>query len=160
MKKHSGFTLIELMMATVVFAIILTAAIPAFRSMMERESVPQVAKILEKAIQAARVQARSRSTTVILRPTNTLWNAGFEVIWVDASSNSHLLRQYPAVPNVATITSSDFSRANPLTFNPDGQAARTGSFSLTPSDEDSTSSCQYTLNVLISGMVQKRFSGC
>ena len=160
MKKHSGFTLIELMITTVIFAVVISAAVPAFRQLMERKSVPQVAKMLEKAIQAARVQARSKSTTVILRPTNTLWDDGFEVIWVDASNNTHLLREYPAVPSVAAITSTDFTRTNPLTFNPDGQAARTGSFSLAPSDANPSSLCQYTVNVLISGMVQKRFSGC
>lgn len=160
MKKQSGFTLIELMVVTVVLAIIVSAAAPAFRHFMERKSIPQVAKMLEKAIQSARVQARSKSTTVTLRPINTSWADGFEVIWVDGAGATHLLRQYPGSPLVATISSNDFSRTNPLIFNPDGQAARTGSFSLASSDANPSSFCQYTLNVMISGLVQKRFSGC
>lgn len=160
MKKHLGFTLIELMVATVVFAIIVSAAVPTFRSFLERKSLPEVAKMLEKSILAARVQARSKSTTATLEPIGTSWNDGWRVFWIDDTDTKQTLREYPAVPPTTTVTSLEYSSSAPLLFTAEGQADRIGTFSLNQASANAASTCQYTLNVLVSGMVQKRYSGC
>jgi type IV fimbrial biogenesis protein FimT len=66
MKKHSGFTLIELMVTVAILAILLAVGVPSFRSMVENNRIRAVGNDLVVALQFARSEAIKRGASVTL----------------------------------------------------------------------------------------------
>ena len=61
---QTGFTLIEVMVAVVILAILLSSAIPSFRSMIKNSQVRNAADSIVNGLQKARAEAESRNTNV------------------------------------------------------------------------------------------------
>lgn len=161
MKKNTGFTLIELMITLVIIAIIMAAATPSFQSISERKTLPQIAKLMEKAIKYGRSEARVKGTLITFSPIGSNWESGWRLTFVDPTTlQDTLIREFPPVPITVSINSLQFSATNPLTFEANGQATRVGSFEITQGLSNAVTNCEYTLNLLVSGMVQKEYRGC
>jgi type IV fimbrial biogenesis protein FimT len=164
MKKHNGFTLIELMVTVVILGMILSVAIPSFQSINERKTLPEVAKLMEKTIKLARDEARRRNTLITLSPLNTSWESGWQLTFVDQNTlTTQLIREFPPAPStvsIASVPKDQYTNVNPIVFEINGQVNRLGSLVFTQASVNAVSNCTYTLNILISGMVQKRYSGC
>ena len=63
-KKVSGFTLIELMLAIAVLVILLTLAMPSFRTWMQNIQIRNATEAILTGIQRARAEAVGRNTSV------------------------------------------------------------------------------------------------
>lgn len=98
MKKHSGFTLIELMVTLAVAAILLTMAVPSFTDLLKNNRLVTVTNDLVAAANLARSEAIKfgRNATVCVSsnsmtaaPTCTGgadWTQGW-LVWVDADGS-------------------------------------------------------------------------
>ncbi len=129
-KPQTGFTLIELMVTLLVAALILTVAVPDFRSMMQRNRVAAAANAIVGALAYARSAAVNRGVNVTVCPSTTgtgcTSGAGFQQGWivftdagtpgvVDGSDQVLRVGDPPAV----TVVSSGFSNAY-ITFSSAG----------------------------------------
>lgn len=75
----SGFTIIELMFAIVVAAILLAIAVPSFNDAMSKTDVAQKTNDLVGAFTLARSEAASRGRTVCVDASDKDWNKGWDV---------------------------------------------------------------------------------
>ena len=147
--KHSGFSLIELMMALVVLAIMVGTAIPSFQSLMRDQRTSGMTNDLVSALHLARSEAvkRKQAVTVCRRanltddpPTCALDNAtSYTVGWLvttDDSDGSATLRAWNAPASNPVIE----GPSGGVTFNSMGGVNAGGAFSLTmpgaPTDQE------------------------
>ena len=75
MKKHTGFTLVELMVALAVFAIMTMFAVPNMRSFMQNSKAVTHTNQLITALNYSRSEAVKRRTRVVVCAFNTAQNA-------------------------------------------------------------------------------------
>ena len=70
-ERHSGFTMIELMVAIVVIAVLLALAVPSFREQLARRELEGAANELSADLQYVRTQAVSNNVVTALATTST-----------------------------------------------------------------------------------------
>ena len=82
MKKFYGFTLIELMIAISILAIILVVGVPSFRTSIQNNRLTTDANGLMSAIMIARNEAIKRGVDVQVRSAsgNANWTTGWSVV--------------------------------------------------------------------------------
>lgn len=115
MRYQSGFTLIELVVTISVAAILLTLAVPSFRSTIQNNRVTGQANEFLTALTMARSEAikTARNASVCSSSNGTSctgsnWAGGW-LIWVDRNNNDTLdagetLRVHEALPIGSTLT--------------------------------------------------------
>ena len=92
-RRARGFTLIELMVATVILAIVLGMALPSFLTMMQNSKLGTAAKSYLVGLQTARTEAIRQNLPVQFVMTNTAIAAGIETSAVaDAAGKSWVVR--------------------------------------------------------------------
>lgn len=101
MRKTAGFTLIELLIGLVVLAILLTTAIPAFRTFMQNNRLDAQANDLVAAAQFARSEALKRGVDVAFCSSSnqTSCGGGFGTGWIvirDPGGANEVLRVWPS----------------------------------------------------------------
>ena len=72
MKKHSGFTLIELMIVVAIIAILAAIAIPAYQQYLREARMAKVTDHYDNAVRALKAEFAKRSATVARSGDNTL----------------------------------------------------------------------------------------
>lgn len=88
MKKHSGFTLVELVVTMAIAAILVTIGIPSFRDFIMNNRLVSQANEFAGAINLARSGAiKQQRNAYITSVSGTNWANGWTV-WVDNNSNS------------------------------------------------------------------------
>ena len=117
-QKHSGFSLIELMIALAIFGIIATVAAPSFQSWSRNYQIKSASNDLYSHLQMAKIGAvkENKSWTVNfnLSGYNIKDNSGKIIKTVDFSSRYNKEIQYKSPTSSATYDSAT------LTFNPNG----------------------------------------
>lgn len=124
-RSVSGFTLIELMMVLVVFAIILSVAVPSFRTMFANNQSIAVSEDFIAALNLARSEAIKRGKLVsICRTTNPddaapvctnatgNWNTGF-IVYLDTKTTEadtdtalgEIIKVYPSLVSQKAVIS-------------------------------------------------------
>jgi len=94
--KEGGFSLIELMIAVTLMAIVLSIAIPAFSSMMAQNQLAAATNAARGALMAARQSAISQGRPVSIcagAPSTGCtgdWSAGDWVVFADADHNGDI----------------------------------------------------------------------
>ncbi|MBO1895875.1 GspH/FimT family pseudopilin [Shewanella sp. BF02_Schw] len=166
MKKLTfGFTLIEVMVTVVIAAILMTVAVPAFKSLYEGIRARSVISTIDSSFVFARSQAVSYGSRVSICPmTSTTcgsnWAQGFSIFIDNGVTGTMdttngiadvILRKVDAF-NSNDIIKSDLTR---YTFNPDGMMANglNGIFRYCPGSADSSSS--EAVNINSSGRMSK-----
>jgi len=77
--KHSGFTLIELMIVVVLIAIIATVAVPGFTSMIESNRFKGATNNVIGLLNFARSEAVRKGQYVVVGPNGSGWQEGMLV---------------------------------------------------------------------------------
>ncbi|HLA73161.1 MAG TPA: Tfp pilus assembly protein FimT/FimU [Steroidobacteraceae bacterium] len=117
-KRARGFTLIELMVAITVLAVLLGLAVPSFREIINSNRVTAQTNDFVSTLNYARSEALKRSNPVtVCASTNggtcagvTNWSTGW-IVFADINANGALdgaevvLQQSPAVPVGLTLNS-------------------------------------------------------
>ncbi|QEL64290.1 type IV fimbrial biogenesis protein FimT [Oryzomicrobium terrae] len=101
-RARAGFTLIEMMVALAVLAILIGIGVPSFSELIASQRARAATSALHDGLMLARSEAIKRNISVSLKTTDLA--AGWTIIYKDASNNDVTLRSEPATPG--------------LTFNP------------------------------------------
>ncbi len=162
-KTQSGFTLIELMVSTIILIIIVSVGVPGLRSLLTKHNIQSSGMLFAKSIQFARTEAIKKGVNIDVTPVSnsTDWSLGWEV--VDSTTpDAPPIRTFEALPGSPTFTSTLLDGAAvttiTLVLKPNGQSETTGSFQMSYADCTGNNVLTYTL--LISGVLKKTVSGC
>jgi type IV fimbrial biogenesis protein FimT len=79
-QKQSGFTLIELITAVAVMAVLVTVAVPSLKDMIYATRVRTTASDLLQAVMLARSEAIKRATNVEVVPYASGWTQGWSIM--------------------------------------------------------------------------------
>lgn len=88
--KQNGLTLIELMIALAILALLLVGATPGWSGLMDRHQRADAAERLLSALRAARTDAVTRNTVVILRAIDGDWSRGWRILLEDGQDGTLL----------------------------------------------------------------------
>ncbi len=85
---QKGFTLVELMVAIVIFAILATMAVPSFNSFIDKYRVKRAADTLSAFLINAKSEAIKRNATVrvVFKPAGAPWCAGMITVSTTVST--------------------------------------------------------------------------
>jgi len=133
--NNAGFTLVELLTALTVSSVLITAAVPSFQSLIERNRMAASVNLFLSHLYQARSEAVKRESFVTLCPSSngtsciadyTQWAKGY-IVFVDEDKNKqrdnseHLISFYQGEENNITMhSSSNFRKA--VAYYPTGRA--------------------------------------
>lgn len=126
-----GFTLIEMMVALTVFAILLGVAMPSFRNAGLPSQLRAVANNVVAASQIARSEAIKRNATVTLCVSSDGKNCGtgnWQQGWIVTMGGGVPLHSEPAAPVGFRVTPA--AGSNALTFDATGLGASPDTFTV------------------------------
>ncbi|MDQ0141070.1 GspH/FimT family pseudopilin [Cupriavidus necator] len=150
-ERRRGFTLIELMCAVSVLAILAVAAAPSFATLIATQRARGAALDLTSALVLARSEAVKRNATVSLAPAGAAWTAGWTV-----AAGAQTVRTFGPYSGL-TITP---SAAGGLALGNDGRltgAAMT--FEVAPSG-DASAAARVCVQVSETGRVASATGAC
>jgi type IV fimbrial biogenesis protein FimT len=125
LRKERGLTLIEVLIAMTIGAVLLAMAGPSFTQIIASQRIKSVATDVYLALVKARSEALKLNTNVTLQPLAASdWASGWYIANPDATVTTRLL-EHGAVSNI-TVTGSN------VTYRPSGrvQAASAPTFSI------------------------------
>jgi len=158
MKKQHGFTLIELMITTIILVTIAGIGLPALIELISRHNIQTTAPFFARSIQLARTEAIKRGVTVRVRSKDSTsnWSNGW-LIEHGTVLNPTLIREFDPLPGTPVFTS-NLNNTNLLEIMPNGQTDTTGDFEIYYVHCSGLQRVKYTL--LISGILKKELSAC
>lgn len=144
--RLSGFTLIELLVVVAVGSVLMSLAVPSFRTMLVKRSVQSAVDAMVIDLRFARSEAIKRTTRVSVCSsvngtscaTTASWKDGW-IVFIDddgdgtVDSSDVVLRVQDAQSNLASLTTSVSTLA--IVYQPAGWARAAGqTFTFTPAD--------------------------
>jgi type IV fimbrial biogenesis protein FimT len=127
-RYHIGVTLVELMVALAVFAILVTIGIPSFTNLVANNRASAAANELLSTLQFARSEAVKRNENITAASVGSDWSSqGWRVSRPGPTGPIFLRERHPQHPSV-TVTG-----PSPVTFRPAGNVnvvAGAGSFTI------------------------------
>jgi len=143
MHHLSGFTLIELIIAIAVAAIVLSLGVPSFERVIERNQLSTNINKLVSTLNLARSEAIKRNQRVKICDSSdgaTCGAGNYELGWivfVDENNNGvldnpneELIQVYETLPSNFTINPNLTLGANDVSYQTNGRANRDGNFIL------------------------------
>jgi type IV fimbrial biogenesis protein FimT len=114
MRRHQGFTLLELMVVLSILGIMLAVGIPGFRDFISNQRAKSASYELITSLMMARSEAVKRNATVKVEPvTANTWTSGWNVTVVSSSAtlqNQDTLNGLTITGSAASITFSGAGR--------------------------------------------------
>ncbi|MBU1189478.1 MAG: GspH/FimT family pseudopilin [Gammaproteobacteria bacterium] len=130
--QHAGYTIVEIMIAIAILAILTALAMPSLQQFMARNELVGTSNALITGINLARTEAVTRSTAVAICPSTDGatcsggdWESGF-LVFVDDNNNSsfnggeELIRAESGYTNPAITIDGTGGLNNGFTFSADG----------------------------------------
>jgi len=158
MKTNRGFTLIELMIAIAVLAIVLGLGVPSFRDAIQNNRATAAANDVVTALQLARSEAIRRRQNVVVCRRNAAGDAcddgtNWAVGWLVQSGGTPIQTWDPRNGN-PNLTAS----ANTVTFQSTGRA--TAAATITITFPNCTGAQSRTIGVAATGRVTTTRNAC
>jgi type IV fimbrial biogenesis protein FimT len=166
MKKHTGFTLIELMITLVVAAILLTVGIPSFRDLIKNNRLVSYTNSFVAGAHLARSESIKRrrygficaSADQTTCSNNSNWATGW-IIWIDDNADitpqaAELLRVNETLDPNMSFTSNG---PNQFRFDPMGIVNTSGQLTLC---DDRTGETGRVISISNSGRVATANNAC
>lgn len=122
--RSSGFTLVELMIAVAVLAILMTVGLPNFRQLMKNYEVRVAAESVVNGLQRARAEAVSRNASVqFVLGTGTSWTVDYvtKPVPTDPPLDSRLSSEGSATAALVAVAADLSTAATKITYNNLGQ---------------------------------------
>ena len=151
--RASGFTLIELMTAVAVLAILATVAAPNYRTFVINQRVRTASYDLMTALVFARSEAIKRNASVVVTQAAGGWTAGWTV-----SVGATTLRTQDAYNAGVSIVNSGSLTA--ITYGNDGRLSGAASDFTIASTEGSFAVQPRCLSVRLGGFPSSKMGGC
>jgi type IV fimbrial biogenesis protein FimT len=114
--KSQGFTLLELMVAVAVLAVISALAAPSFKQLLAAQQVRVTAYNVVSDLVLARSEAVKRGENVTVTPTSSQWVNGWSI---NVASTSEVIGRQGSVGNGVQFTASPSS----VTFDRNGRTS-------------------------------------
>ncbi|TCK05940.1 GspH/FimT family pseudopilin [Marinobacterium mangrovicola] len=129
--KTSGFTLLELMVAVAILAILLTIGIPSFSNFIDSSQRRAISEGLASAVKVARSEAVTRGVETTLCRRNSAGTAcsnaaDWSVGWLVVPSGAAPVRVWDAVPGEHGLTLNTTEQM--ITFTPMGGVKNQNTF--------------------------------
>lgn len=119
-RRPDGFSLVELMVVLAISTILMTIAIPSFKTFIDRQKVTTVASDLYASVAFTRAEAIRRGARVYLLPKDGLtWESGW-VVQTDLTNAATIVYSRDAVPTRLQITQSFKPNNSDLSLAYDG----------------------------------------
>lgn len=121
--KTAGFSLIEMMIAVAMLAILASAAYPSFRGMIINSKIRNATESIVNGLQKARAEAVARNTNVeFALSTDTSWvvqlaGGGTQIESRNSSEGSASVTRTGLVTNLTTLVTTATTAAAKTTFN-------------------------------------------
>lgn len=132
-----GFTLVEMLVVTVLMAILAALALPGFRDLIENYRVERMASALAASISHARSEAVRRGRTVSIRKgvacSDKDWSCGWDTLVIDGAT-TEILQQQGSDSGVVA----ERSAAGGLSFDATGHASASAGFRFFPAGRPSS----------------------
>ncbi len=129
MKKqiNQGFTLIELMIAIMVLAIVVGIGVPSFITQIRNSELTTYTNELVHSLTLARSEAVKSLKTVTVASNGGDWSDGWTV-----TRGGFLVREFNSPPATGTIAGAN--GVDPITFHPMGNVTAAECFDITVTD--------------------------
>lgn len=115
--KPNGFTMMELIIAVAILAIVVAFAIPGFNSLLSRTSITSDSNEFLGNLGFAKSEAIKRGQQISVNAITGDWQNGYTV---NVESTSELLKQYVPVGKNVTPTEATSPSIVKVTFSSDG----------------------------------------
>lgn len=153
MSKSRAFTLIELMIALSIVALLLTVGVPSFQRIIQTNRLATCTNELVASLNLARSEAIRRGTRVTIRKTGAQWEGGWEMFTDTGTAGSkdggdQVLRVSGSLPGGFTFRGNN-NFANFISFRPSGQTTSMGSFAICDSRDGNQTPEPYTARVIV-----------
>jgi type IV fimbrial biogenesis protein FimT len=128
--KNQGFTLIELMLAIMLLAIVLAIGVPSFRTQLRNSEVTAATNALVHSLTLARSEAVKSNRAVSFNAKSGGWTDGWTVVRADGL----VVRDFNDPPSGGTITGKD--GVDPIVFGPMGTVTTGECFDIAVTDSN------------------------
>ncbi len=163
LRYRRGLTLVELLIALLLLALMLRLGLPSFNALVSKERSVAALNHIIGAVNLARASAATQNRAMVLcpAPSNTpdpqcgarnSWHLG-AMVFADSDADGSLdageavIRRIPGWTNDARITWRSFRNRSYLRFRPNGMTDwQNGSFTWCPADGDLHRAVQVVLN--------------
>ena len=174
MKKETGFTLIELMIAVSVVGVLVAVALPAYDSMVRNNCMTTATNSLVSSMQLARSEAIKRRQRVNITASNAgddanEWGTGWTV-WADADADSTLdageeirvtaLSCQQASGGTERMTMDETSDIGTFTYLPTGFVNTSGTINICHAQEEGERGRQVVITTTGRPTTEPNYYGC
>lgn len=143
MSNQRGLTLLEMLVAVAILAIILTTVAPGIQSILIKNRITSDLNNLSAVVQRARFSAVDEQTTVLLCPTENYTSCASswrnaKMVFIDANGNGSRDSNEPLIVagDPLNKANSIFGITGSLTFDEQGGIDKAATITLCPNDND------------------------
>jgi len=155
-KNNSGFTLVELLIAMAVSAILMFTAGPAYVGLTTNNRAKTVATDLYLALSQARSEATKRNQSITLKPNTGGWQNGWKIFPTNAATK--IIGRHAAVSTGVAIVASISGGSTIVTYQSSGRSEQSVSFNITATS--GTASATRCVSPDLSGRPYIKSSSC